>query len=149
MSLQITLSDITEEIFTTLKSKNPQVKEGTVKFLGRALSTTKVPPAKGDVKPMSEILVALLEDGFEPVRAAAADGLGALMKIVGERQLNSVIDPLDDIRKAKVKEAFEKATVRCKFGAAPPKPALQPGKPLAKPTKVLAGFPSTPSFLAN
>ncbi|KAG8908511.1 Microtubule-associated protein, microtubule dynamics during spindle orientation [Tulasnella sp. 403] len=120
-----TLPDITEDILTSLKSKNPQVKEGTAKFLVRSLSTTKVPPAKNDIKPMSETLVTLMEDSFEPVRAAAAEGLGTLLKIVGERQLNPVIDPLDDIRKAKVKEAFEKATVKCKVGVAP-KPAVPP-----------------------
>ncbi|KIO34814.1 hypothetical protein M407DRAFT_63913 [Tulasnella calospora MUT 4182] len=139
-----TLPDITEDILNTLKSKNPQVKEGAAKFLARSLSTTKIPPAKGDVKPMSELLVVLLEDGYEPVRAAAAEGLGTLLKIVGERQLNPVIDPLDDLRKAKVKEAFEKATVKCKAGAPPaPKPAppAAKGAPKAAPKKPAAPPP--------
>ncbi|KAG8914017.1 Microtubule-associated protein, microtubule dynamics during spindle orientation [Tulasnella sp. 408] len=138
-----TLPDVTEDILNTLKSKNPQVKEGTAKFLARSLSTTRIPPAKGDVKPMSELLVTLLEDGYEPVRAAAAEGLGTLLKIVGERQLNPVIDPLDDLRKAKVKEAFEKATVKCKAGAAPPAPKAAP--PAAKaPPKGAAKKPAAP-----
>lgn len=92
---------------------------------------------------MSELLVVLLEDGYEPVRAAAAEGLGTLLKIVGERQLNPVIDPLDDLRKAKVKEAFEKATVKCKAGVAPPKPAAPPaakGKAAPKVTCRRSGF---------
>jgi cytoskeleton-associated protein 5 len=105
------------------------VKEGTAKFLIRCLSTTKVPPTKTDLKPLSETIVALMEDSFEPVRAAAAEALGTLMKIVGERMLNPVVDPLDDIRKAKVKDAFEKATVKCKPGVpAPPAPAKGPPK---------------------
>lgn len=120
---QVTLPDITEEVLNSLKSKNPQVKEGTAKFFARCLSTTKVPPAKGDLKPIAETLVAMLEDSFEPVRASAADSLGALLKIVGERQLNPFLDPLDDLRKGKVKEASEKATVKCKAGAAPSRPA--------------------------
>ncbi|KDQ20349.1 hypothetical protein BOTBODRAFT_153038 [Botryobasidium botryosum FD-172 SS1] len=125
------LPDLTEDILNSLKVKNPQVKEGTLKFLVRCLSNTRIPPAKADVKPMSETLAALLEDSFEPIRIAAAEGLGTLMKIVGERQLNPVVDPLDDLRKAKVKEAFEKAIVKCKSGAAPPKPP--PPKPAAAP----------------
>lgn len=45
------------------------------------------------------------------------------MKMVGERALGAAMDGLADVRKAKVKEAFEKATVKAKAGAsAPPKP---------------------------
>ncbi|KAG8879893.1 Microtubule-associated protein, microtubule dynamics during spindle orientation [Tulasnella sp. 331] len=127
-----TLPDVTEYVLVTLKSKNPQVKEGTAKFLARCLSTTKVPPAKGDLKPMAETLASLLEDGFEPVRAAAAEGLGSLLKIVGERQLNPFLDPLDDLRKAKVKEAAEKATVKYKAGGAPPPKPSAPAKAVKK-----------------
>ncbi|KAG9019496.1 Microtubule-associated protein, microtubule dynamics during spindle orientation [Tulasnella sp. 427] len=149
-----TLPDVTEDILNALKSKNPQVKEGTAKFFARSLSTTRIPPAKGDVKPMSELLVVLLEDGYEPVRAAAAEGLGTLLKIVGERQLNPIIDPLDDLRKAKVKEAFEKATVKCKAGAAPPaaKPAPPPAAkaaPKAAPKKPAAPPPAEEDQLMN
>lgn len=121
---QTTLTEITEDVLNALKTKNPQVKEGAARFLARSLSAAKVPPAKGDVKPIAETLVALLEDSYEPARAAAADGLGALLKIVGERQLNPFLDPLDDLRKAKVKEASERATVKCKVGTAPTKPAM-------------------------
>ena len=36
------------------------------------------------------------------------------MKIVGERPLNGIMEQLADVRKIKVKEAFEKAAVKCK-----------------------------------
>ncbi len=39
------------------------------------------------------------------------------MKMVGERPLNAVMEGLADMRKVKVKEAFEKATVKCKASA--------------------------------
>lgn len=92
------------------------------------------------------------------------------MKMVGERPLNALMDGLADIRKVKVKEAFEKATIKCKVGApskaAPPKPVPtkaasaakskvtsqtpleinqepQPSKPVNKPPGVsLLTFPS-------
>ncbi len=54
------------------------------------------------------------------------------MKMVGERPLNAIMDGLADVRKVKVKEAYEKATVKCKAGGAP-KPAPPP--PVKEPPK--------------
>ncbi|TDL27444.1 microtubule associated protein [Rickenella mellea] len=118
-----TLPDILPDIIPHLSSKNPQVKEGTMKFLTRCLSTTSVPPAQTQVKPLSESLAGLLEDQFEGARNEAAVALGTLMKIVGERPLNAIMDQLPDVRKVKVKEAFEKATVKCKAGGGAPQKA--------------------------
>lgn len=53
------------------------------------------------------------------------------MKMVGERPLNAIMDGLPDMRKAKVKEAYEKATVKCKTAAAVP----------SKPVAVAAAAP--------
>lgn len=59
------------------------------------------------------------------------------MKIFGERLLNPYLDPVDDLKKGKVKEALEKVTVKCKAGGAPPPPAPAPAKaPPAAPPKV-------------
>jgi cytoskeleton-associated protein 5 len=123
--LQTTLADILPDIQPALGSKNPQVKEGTLKFLGRCLasSTTPIPPLQ--IKPVSEALSSLLEDSFEGARNEAATCLGTLMKMVGERPLNALMDSLADVRKTKVKEAYEKAVVKCKAGGAP-KPAPPP-----------------------
>jgi cytoskeleton-associated protein 5 len=41
------------------------------------------------------------------------------MKMVGERPLNALVDGLADVRKAKVKEAYEKATVKSKAATGP------------------------------
>lgn len=90
-----------------------------MKFLARSLSTTTVPPSSAQIKPLSEALAGLLEDSFEGARNEAATCLGTLMKIIGERPLNAVMDQLAEVRKVKVKEAFEKATVKCKAGGAP------------------------------
>lgn len=89
-----------------------------MKFLSRCLSTSPVPPAAPQIKPLSESLAGLLEDSFEGARNEAANCLGTLMKIVGERPLNAIMDQLAEVRKVKVKEAFEKATVKCKGGGA-------------------------------
>lgn len=67
-----------------------------------------------------------MEDSFEPVRAAAMEGLGTLAKIVGERPLVKELDGLDDIKKGKVKEFMERAEVKCKGGVGVPAAAKPP-----------------------
>jgi cytoskeleton-associated protein 5 len=114
------------DIQTALNSKNPQVKEGTLKFLARCLSTTLTPIISAQVKPLAEQLAGLMEDQLEGARNEAALCLGTLMKMVGERPLSAVMESLADVRRVKVKEAFEKATIKAKAGSGPPKPA--PGK---------------------
>jgi cytoskeleton-associated protein 5 len=54
------------------------------------------------------------------------------MKMVGERPLNALMEPLADVRKAKVKEAFEKANVKCKSGAGVPSKPAAAAKELPK-----------------
>jgi cytoskeleton-associated protein 5 len=121
--LQTTLTDVIGDILPALSNKNPQVKEGACKFLTHCLSTSKQPIAPPQVKPVSETLAALLEDSYVGARDEAANAFGALMKMVGERPLAAVMDSFADVRKAKVKEACEKATVKAKAGvSAPPKP---------------------------
>ncbi|KAH9180770.1 armadillo-type protein [Lactarius sanguifluus] len=129
-----TLADILGDILPALSNKNPQVKEGACKFLTRCLSTSKqaIPPAQ--IKPVSEAIATLLEDSYAGARDEAANAFGTLMKMVGERPLGAVMDGLADVRKAKVKEAHEKATVKAKAGAGnPPKPT--PAVPAKGPTK--------------
>lgn len=65
------------------------------------------------------------------------------MKMVGERPLNAVMESVADVRKVKVKEAYEKATVKCKASAPrAPAPVAQKGatkasksKPAEEPSK--------------
>lgn len=137
--LQVTLADIIPDLEPALKNKNPQVKEGTLKFLARSLSSATVPIQTAQLKPLAESLATLLEDGYEGARNEAAVCLGTLMKMVGERPLNATMEGLADVRKAKVKEAFEKSTVKCKLGtsaplrAAPPAAKKTPAKKVAQP----------------
>lgn len=83
-----------------LSHKNPQVKEGSVKFLTRCLSTSTQPIPPPQLKPLSEALAHLLEDSFAGARDEAASALGTLMKMVGERPLAALIDGLADVRKS-------------------------------------------------
>ncbi|KIM49151.1 hypothetical protein M413DRAFT_438317 [Hebeloma cylindrosporum] len=131
----VTLTDILPDLDQALKSKNPQVKEGTLKFLGRCLASATSPIQPPQVKPLADSLVVLLEDGFEGARNEAATCFGTLMKMVGERPLNAIMDSLPDLRKTKIKEAFEKATVKCKAGGPP---SGRPAGPPAKKTPATA-----------
>ncbi|KZV97682.1 ARM repeat-containing protein [Exidia glandulosa HHB12029] len=146
-----TISDIIELIIPPLSNKSPQVKEGTVKFIQRCLANATKPPSPAQVKPLADALAITLGDSVEVVRDFSAQALGCLMKIVGERAMNPILEPLDDLRKAKVKEQYEKATVKCKAGApAPPKPAPPPAAapkkkaPVAKKPEPKAAPPPEP-----
>ncbi|KAI0928788.1 hypothetical protein AcV7_008830 [Taiwanofungus camphoratus] len=156
-----TLPDILPDILPVLNSKNPQVKEGALKFLARCLSTSTTPVPPPQLKPLSESLAALLEDSFEGARNEAATCLGTLMKMVGERPLNALMDGLADVRKTKVKEAYEKATVKAKAGTGgpsrgppvakePPKKVSSTGKKpeAVKAPTLLAGSPSEDDVLS-
>jgi cytoskeleton-associated protein 5 len=131
--LQTTLTDIIPDILPAIVNKNPQVKEGSLKYLNRCLSTSTMPLPPSQLKSVADPLSTLLEDGFAGARDEAATCLGTLMKMVGERPLNALVDGLADVRKAKVKEAYEKATVKCKAGTGAP-----PAKGLAGKKAVLS-----------
>lgn len=136
--LATNLTDCLEDIFTYLNHKNPQVKEGTMKFLVRCLRTTRDVPTKQEVASIVEAAKKLLSESSEGLRSGGAEVLGTVMKIVGERAMNPHIEGLDDIRKTKIKEFFEKAEVKAKDK---PKPAPAPAAKAQAggPKKVVGG----------
>ncbi|TIA75270.1 hypothetical protein E3P91_00530 [Wallemia ichthyophaga] len=145
-------SDFMDDITTYAKHKNPQVKQGTLQFLVRALKSTKAPPTQSEQKDIGAVCTATLEDSFEPVRAASAESLGTLMKIVGERAMNPIVESLDGQRKGKVMEFYEKAEVKAKPGfkpkaaavSAPALKAAPPKQPAAAPPRKPAAAPAKP-----
>lgn len=124
------LTECLEEILEFLKHKNPQVKLESTRFLVRCLKTTKEAPAPPEVKSISDAAIKLLTESQEVQRAAGAEVLGTLWKIMGDRIMNAHLDPLDEIRKTKIKEFYEAAEVKAKYkpkaAAPPPKPAAAP-----------------------
>jgi cytoskeleton-associated protein 5 len=130
-----------------MKHKNPQVKTETLKFLVRCLRTTPFAPTKPETTTIGTSCTKLLGESFEPTRNAAAEAMGTLMKIIGERAMIQFLEGLDDIRKAKIKEFFEKAEIKAR--ARPePKPAAPKGKaaggPGARPTSMRPGAKPAP-----
>ncbi|KAK0610920.1 armadillo-type protein [Immersiella caudata] len=130
------LTDCLEDITTYLAHKNPQVKEGTMKFLVRCLRTTRDVPAKPEIASIVEAAKKLLSEGSEVLRSGGAEILGTVMKIIGERAMNPHLEGLDDIRKTKIKEFFETAEVKAKDKPKPPPAPVSRGPP---PKKVMGG----------
>ena len=134
--LATSLTDCMEDIVAFLGHKNPQVKEGTMKFLIRCLKTTREMPSKPEITSIVECAKKLLAESSEGLRSGGAEVLGTVMKIIGERAMNPHLEGLDDIRKTKIKEFYETAEVKAKEKpkAAPPPPKAAPAakKPVAK-----------------
>lgn len=134
--LATSLSDCLEDILSFLSHKNPQVKEGDMKFLIRCLRTTRDPPTKQETASIVEAAKKLLAESSEVLRSGGAEVLGTIMKIIGERAMNPHLEGLDDIRKNKIKEYFEKAEVKAKDK---PKPAPAPAARGPPPKKIVGG----------
>jgi len=141
------------------KHKNPQVKTESLKFLVRCLRTTPFAPTKQETQIIGEACTKLLADTVEPVRVAAQEALGTLMKIIGERAMIQFLDGVDDIRKAKIKEFYEKAEIKARQRPVPTAkaagggPSAKRGPPAATggtvggPTKTI-GKPATTTAAA-
>ncbi|ODQ65395.1 ARM repeat-containing protein, partial [Nadsonia fulvescens var. elongata DSM 6958] len=120
--LSASFSDCLDDILEYLAHKTPQVKIGTANFLIRCLKTVRVVPKKSETSAINEVCLKLVGDTQEPVRAAGQEALGIMMKIIGEREMKSILDGLEDLRKNKIYEFYEKAEVVAK----PEKPMAQP-----------------------
>ncbi|KOS20147.1 Spindle pole body component alp14 [Escovopsis weberi] len=147
------LTECTEDIFAYLVNKNPQVKEGTMKFLIRCLRTTREVPSKPEIAQICDLGKKLLAESSPALRDGGAEILGTVMKIIGERAMTPNIEGLDDIRKTKIKEFFDAAEVKAKEKPKPvpkPAPAAAPKKPGAKKplAKKAAGAPIMPAETA-
>ena len=137
------LSDCLEDTLEYLKHKNPQVKEGTMKFLIRCLKTTRSAPSKTEVTSITEAAKKLLSESVEVLRSGGAEVLGTVMKIMGERAMGPHLEGLDDIRKTKIKEYCETAEVKAKDKPkAVPAPAPRAAAPSAGSKKVVAKKPA-------
>ncbi|KPI40828.1 Spindle pole body component alp14 [Cyphellophora attinorum] len=123
-----TLTECMEDIMSMVVNKNPNVKEGVAKFLVRCLRTTRDIPSKEEQKTIAGAGTKLLTESAETIRAAGAEVLGTLMKIIGERAMNPYLEGLDDVRKTKIKEFFDTAQVKAKEK---PKPVAAPPKAAA------------------
>ncbi|KAB5585665.1 armadillo-type protein [Coniochaeta sp. 2T2.1] len=138
--LSTNLTDNMEDIISHLSHKNPQIKEGTMKFLIRCLRTTRDVPTKEEIASIVESGKKLLSESSEVLRSGGAEVLGTVMKIIGERAMNPHMEGLDDIRKTRIKEYCDAAEVKAKDKPKPPPPAAR--APAAAPKKVMGKKPA-------
>jgi cytoskeleton-associated protein 5 len=136
--LSTNLTDCLEDILANLVHKNPQVKEGTMKFLVRCLRITRDVPSKQEITGIVESAKKLLSESSEGLRSGGAEILGTIMKIIGDRAMNPHLEGLDEIRKTKIKEFCESAEVKAKEKPKPPPPAAR-GPPPGGPKKAAGG----------
>ncbi|KAG0164625.1 Microtubule-associated protein, microtubule dynamics during spindle orientation [Apophysomyces sp. BC1034] len=133
----VPLSEIIEDITAGTKNKNPQVRGESIKLVTRRLKDIRTPPPKGEIKAFAELMLKTLDDADGNAREASAEGLGTLMKVVGEKGMSAWTDGLDEIKMGKIKEAYEKAEVKAKpivvKKAAPPPKKAPPVKKKAPP----------------
>ncbi|KAI9816130.1 MAG: Cytoskeleton associated protein 5 [Thelocarpon impressellum] len=127
--LATSLSECLEDALEFLKHKNPQVKLESVRFLIRSLRTTRAVPSKAEAKLISDAATKMLTESTEVLRSSAAEVLGTLMKILGERAMGPYLDGLDEIRKTKIREYHDAAEVKAKEK---PKAAPAPAAPKAR-----------------
>ncbi|GLV37157.1 mini spindles [Carabus blaptoides fortunei] len=128
--ISTTVEAIVEDVLEALNNKNPAVKAETAAFLSRAFARCQ--PTALNKKMLKAYTGALLKTLNEPdptVRDNSAEALGTLMKLVGEKAIAPFVVEMDNIKKTKIKECYDKAVILTKVEA--PKrerPATAPAK---------------------
>ncbi|SCU79191.1 LAFA_0B01376g1_1 [Lachancea sp. 'fantastica'] len=107
-----------EETLRFMAHKTPQVRMESTKFLTRLLKTWK-PEAHNSndelliklVPDISQAALKIVGDTQPAIRETGYECIATLMKLVGEREVSDVVDKLDNLKKKKVYEHFEKVQV--------------------------------------
>ncbi|KAL5253039.1 hypothetical protein ACHWQZ_G015707 [Mnemiopsis leidyi] len=117
----VPFSSVSEHVITSLSDKNPAVRQETTNFCVRLFQRSKANNLpKAVMKALCPALKTLLDDTVGSVRDAGACALGTAMKVVGEKFMSEYINDLDNIKKQKVMDIFEKAEVKYPYGAVGP-----------------------------
>lgn len=123
VSNSVTISDLIEDISTGSGHKNPNVKAETLKWATRILSSlTSQPPSTPEIKSLCVPLFKGLDDADTGVRESAAEAIGTLIKLVGDKFIKPFLEKTDAKKTAKIDEYKEKATVSLKASAPVSKP---------------------------
>lgn len=129
IALQLPFSEIVEDTLPFVAHKTPQVRIESLGFLLRLFSTVKEFPAESDINQVIKAALKTMGDTQAPVREISMQLLGTAKKLIGERAFENHFKGVDDIRKTKINEFYEKAEVSAK-----PKPKPQPkAQPRAPP----------------
>ncbi|CAI2340317.1 unnamed protein product [Caenorhabditis sp. 36 PRJEB53466] len=118
-----------EDILAALAKPNPQIKQQTALFVARQLDL--VAPAKqpkGFIKAIVPVFGKLTGDADQDVREAALQALGAIQRLIGDKNLKSLLGDLssDDGKMKKIGEFAEKSTAVFAEEQAKNAPAVPP-----------------------
>uniref|UniRef100_A0A1I7TY19 Cytoskeleton-associated protein 5 n=1 Tax=Caenorhabditis tropicalis TaxID=1561998 RepID=A0A1I7TY19_9PELO len=106
-----------EDVLVALAKPNPQIKQQTALFVAKQLdlvASAKQP--KGFIKAVTPVLGKLTSDADQDVREAAVQALGAIQRIIGDKNIKSLLgDVASDETKIKKSEKEQAKT-------APPAP---------------------------
>lgn len=111
------LSAVLDEAIAGMKLKTPQNKIAAANYVKRCLAATKVPPKSTEIDAIMEVGTKLLGESQEPIRQAATEMIGTLMKITGPRELNTFLESVQEARKTKIVLYSNTVEVKCKAGS--------------------------------
>ncbi|WFD01286.1 hypothetical protein MYAM1_004048 [Malassezia yamatoensis] len=119
------LNDVMDTVQPFASHKNPAVKAGAVRYVARCLQSTSHKPTSQCVGQCGPWLLDAMQDGAGDVRDAAANALGTLLKLVGDRVMHPYMDKLDEVKRARVHHEAEKVHVSATEHKAPAPEAKQ------------------------
>ncbi|KAJ3254119.1 Microtubule-associated protein, microtubule dynamics during spindle orientation [Boothiomyces macroporosus] len=121
------ISDILEDVLAGMNHSNPGVKNESIQWLIRCMtSKTKTDLAKPELKQLIEKLLKLMDDSSADIRDSAAQCLGVMMKVYGDKAVVPFLDRLDKVKMQKVTDHYEKSK------GANSKPAEKKALPIQK-----------------
>ncbi|EGT60198.1 hypothetical protein CAEBREN_31790 [Caenorhabditis brenneri] len=137
-----------EDILAALAKPNPQIKQQTALFVARQLDL--VVPAKqpkGFIKAAVPVLGKLTGDADQDVREAALQALGAVQRIIGDKNVKSLLGDLssDEGKMKKIGEFAEKSSATFAEEQAKNAPAAPPASSGAPATSEPSSARSTAS----
>uniref|UniRef100_A0A1I7UF87 Cytoskeleton-associated protein 5 n=1 Tax=Caenorhabditis tropicalis TaxID=1561998 RepID=A0A1I7UF87_9PELO len=129
-----------DDVLAAMAKPNPQIKQQTALFVAKQLDL--VAPAKqpkGFIKAVTPVLGKLTSDADQDVREAALQALGAIQRIIGDKNIKSLLGDVasDDTKIKKIREFSEKSAA--KFAEEQAKTA----PPAPEPTATSSATPST------
>lgn len=123
-ALEMRWPAILEPLLPYLAHKTPTVRVEAARYLFSVLCEADTAPKLQEMQAIAASAVKMLGDSAEPNRAAAADVLGALVRIYDMTKMGPILDTLDDHKRKKVNDAIAQITVKAR--AETPQPRAAP-----------------------
>lgn len=100
-----------------MKHKTPQVRIESAKYCSHLLCETPVVPKGSELEEITAVALKLLAETTEPMRAAAASVIAAVIKLVGQNKIAPQLKSLDEHKMKRISDTVEKTSVVAKSSA--------------------------------